>query len=251
MRSPGRADRSQLTSLLVTSLYIPARYNGPASSANGGVAAGLLAEAFPAGATVEVTLREPPPLERELRIERDGDHASLIDGSLVVAQAWMVPAAEARTALGGQLLPVDYGDAVAAAARYDGRHDHPFPTCFVCGPQRPLADGLGLSAGPLDPADPRRVATPFVPPDDVDTDRILVWAALDCPGGWSIGLVGRRAVLGRMTARISEVPAVGERCVVVGRCDGWDGRKAFSRTSAYGQDGRLLGVASAVWIELA
>jgi hypothetical protein len=53
-----------------------------------------------------------------------------------------------------------------------------------------------------------------------------------------------------MTGLISELPAIGERCVVVARCDRWDGRKAFSRSTGYGEDGRILGVTSAIWIEL-
>ena len=46
------------------------------------------------------------------------------------------------------------------------------------------------------------------------------------------------------------MPAVGEHCVVVGELDGRDGRKAFTRTTAYGADGRELGRARATWIEL-
>ena len=45
------------------------------------------------------------------------------------------------------------------------------------------------------------------------------------------------------------MPAIGERCVVVGQLDGRDGRKGFTRTTAYGADGRELGRAAAVWIE--
>ena len=44
-----------------------------------------------------------------------------------------------------------------------------------------------------------------------------------------------------MAAVVRDVPAVGEHCVVVGVLDGWDGRKAFTRTTAYGADGRELG----------
>ena len=77
-----------------------------------------------------------------------------------------------------------------------------------------------------------------------------MWAVLDCPGGWAIGLPQRPAVLGRMAARVVDVPAIGERCVVVGKLDRWDGRKAYTRTTAYGADGRELGRAAAVWIEI-
>jgi hypothetical protein len=94
------------------------------------------------------------------------------------------------------------------------------------------------------------VATPFVPRADLPRERCLVWAALDCAGGWAIDLAGRRAVLGRMTGLVHEVPEVGERCVVVAECDRRDGRKSFSRSTAYGSDGRMLGLSSATWIEL-
>ena len=144
--------------------------------------------------------------------------------------------------------PVDFETAADAATRFAGFTDHPFPTCFGCGTDR--TDGLACYAGPVEAAEPSYVATPFVPRPELPRDPALTWAALDCAGGWSIGLAGRRAVLGRMTALISEVPAVGERCVVVARCDRWDGRKAYSRSSGYGEDGRLLGVTSAIWIEL-
>jgi hypothetical protein len=228
----------------VTTLRIPARFNGPAGSGNGGVICGELASLFPSDAVVQVTLRLPPPLETDLRIEQDADSVRALDGDQLVAEAVVVF---------DQLEPVPvvgFEDAVEAATRYDGFAEHPFITCFVCGTERPDKDGLALYAGAIVPGEPTRVATPFVPRDDVDTDPSLVWAALDCPGGWSIGLVGRRAVLGRMTARTDDVPAIGEHCVVTAECDGWNGRKAFSRSTAYGQDGRLLGTAKATWIEL-
>ena len=228
----------------MTSLRIPARFNGPVGSGNGGVTCGELASLLPSGAVVQVTLRLPPPLETDLRIVQDGAIVQALDGDQLVAEAVAVP---------DRLEPVpgvDFETAADAATRYDGFVSHPFTTCFVCGTERPDNDGLALYAEAIVPGEPTRVATGFVPRDDVDTDPTLVWAALDCPGGWSIGLVGRRAVLGRMTARVDDVPAIGEQCVVTAECDGWDGRKAYSRSSAYGQDGRLLGTAKATWIEL-
>ena len=38
--------------------------------------------------------------------------------------------------------------------------------------------------------------------------------------------------------------------MVVAQCDRWDGRKAYSRSTGYGEDGRVLGVTTATWIEL-
>ena len=226
----------------MTSLLIPSALNGPADSANGGIAAGRLAALVATDGPVTVTLRLPPPLDREMIVHSAGDGVRLMDDDRLVAEA--APATE-------QLDPVpavDFETAADAANRFAGFTDHPFPTCFGCGTDR--TDGLACYAGPVEAAEPSYVATPFVPRPEFPRDPALTWAALDCAGGWSIGLAGRRAVLGRMTALISEVPAVGERCVVVARCDRWDGRKAYSRSSGYGEDGRLLGVTSAIWIEL-
>ncbi|HEX4726937.1 MAG TPA: hypothetical protein VH298_04015, partial [Jatrophihabitans sp.] len=57
-------------------LTIPSRFNGPSDSANGGIAAGRLAQLVDTGAAVgpiQVTLHRPPPLEVELRVERASD----------------------------------------------------------------------------------------------------------------------------------------------------------------------------------
>jgi hypothetical protein len=78
----------------------------------------------------------------------------------------------------------------------------------------------------------------------------LVWAALDCPGGWTVDVAGRRLLLGRMSAQVLAAPEVGERHVVVGRLDGRQGRQAFTSVSGYGAGGRVLGHARAVWIEI-
>lgn len=233
----------------LANLDIPVRFNGPPDSANGGVTAGMLARRFKAEESVTVTLRLPPPLGVPIRVEHDQHRLRALTGLDLVADATVLDSSAAHELR--PVEPVGYAEAVEAATRYDGLHEHPFPTCFVCGTERPHHDGLELWAGAIDPAAPRRVATPFVPRADVGLEgRVLVWAALDCPGGWSIGLVGRRAVLGRMTARVEATPLPGERCVVVAECDRWDGRKAFSRSSLYGESGRLLGTASQIWIEL-
>jgi hypothetical protein len=226
----------------VTTLHIPSRMNGPAESANGGIACGRLAALLSDSGPVTVTLRLPPPLDKDLTVRQAGSSVRLLDGDRLVAEA--APAADRPE----PVAPVDFETAADAATRFAGFTDHPFPTCFGCGTER--TDGLACYAGPVLAGEPSYVATPFVARPDLPREPALTWAALDCAGGWSIGLAGRRAVLGRMTALISEVPAIGERCVVVARCDRWDGRKAFSRSTGYGEDGRILGVTSAIWIEL-
>ena len=65
---------------------IERRYRGPLTSANGGYACGRLA-AHVVADEVEVTLRLPPPLERPLAVERDGELVRLLDGDALVAEA--------------------------------------------------------------------------------------------------------------------------------------------------------------------
>lgn len=216
-------------------MRIPAHLSGPPGSANGGVTCGLLAAEL--GAPVaEVTLRRPPPLEVDLAVERAGDAVRLLEGEHLVAEA--VPAqvdVEPPPA-------VDVATARAAAARYAGREQHPFPGCVVCGTDREPPDGLGLRPGPVGED---AVAAAWTP---ADADPVMVWAALDCPGGWAEDLPGRPMVLGRMALRVDDLPAPGEPHVVQGWVVGRDGRKTHTGTSLRTAEGRLLAVARQTWV---
>lgn len=109
----------------MTELVIPARLNGPPSTANGGVSAGLLAGHLPSGATIEVTLRRPPLLDTPMRVDVDGSAARLFNGADLVAEAQVVDDA----AVGAAVPAVDLDAACLAAAGFDGHAEHPFPTC--------------------------------------------------------------------------------------------------------------------------
>ncbi|MEU5905925.1 hypothetical protein [Micromonospora sp. NPDC047527] len=213
-------------------MRIESRYNGPTGSGNGGWSAGVFAAAAGAAGPVEVTLRRPPPLETTL---------SLVDGEVRDPAGELV--AEVRPAgdVDAVVPPVDRETALAAATRYPGLVEHPFPGCYVCGPQR--ADGLRIFPGRL--AD-GRTAAPFRVPEQVS--GATVWAALDCPGGWTVLAPGRPYLLGRIAAVITALPAPGDDCVVTGALIAVDGRKALVHTSLYGPDGTLLGAARATWI---
>lgn len=217
---------------------IAARYNGPAGSGNGGYTCGLVA-ARVGTAGVEVTLRVPPPLERPLRVERDGVQVRVLDRDTVVADA--VPA----TVDIEVPVPVPPEEAKRASGRYAGFERHEFPTCFVCGPARAPGDGLRIFAGPVEGRD-GVVAAPWSP---ADVRPELVWAALDCPGAFASGF-GQRGtmLLGRMAGEVVALPGRGERCVVQAWPLGADGRKLYAATALFGERGRLLGRARQTWV---
>ena len=211
-------------------MIIERRYNGPPDSANGGITCGLLA-----GTTdlpvAEVTLRLPPPLA----VEMDVVDGQLRHGTDVVAT---VTAGEV-TLQPPPPVPLETARAARSAL---GPHAHPFPTCFVCGVDR--SDGMGLL--------PRRIADDLVATvwRPTDPSEVMVWAALDCPGGWSADLPGRPMVLGRMAAVIDAAPVAGQDCLIQGWLVGGQGRKVFTGSALYDADGTVLAVAQATWITL-
>ena len=220
-------------------MLIPARFNGPPGSGNGGWCAGVFATAAGAvvgGPAFRVTLRVPPPLETTMEL-RDG---AVLAGETLVAE--VVAGVDA----GDGAAPVPFAEASEAARGYPGLTAHPFPGCFVCGPDRAPGDGLRIFPGPL-PGD--RTAAPWTVPDDVTAETM--WAALDCPGGWAaIGPSGRAFVLGRIAARVGELPAPGAECVITGSLSAVSGRKAIVDSAVYGPDGRRLASARATWLAI-
>lgn len=216
-------------------MRLPARYAGPPGSANGGVTAGRLA-AYVGARAVEVTLRRPPPLDVDLRVDASRGSARLLHGDLLVAEALpttvdLVP---------GPPVTVEQ----ASATTYAGDVTHPFPGCFACGTDRRPPDGLGLRPGPL--AD-GRVATVWTPRDE---DPVMVWAALDCPGGWASDVPGRPKLLGRMSLEAPGRVVPGEPHVVVGWTLGAEGRKTATGTVLYDAGGDVLAVSASTWISV-
>jgi hypothetical protein len=223
------------------SFLVPARFCGPPASGNGGWTSGHLAQLVDPEATVTVRLRTPPPLDVEMDVARaDDGTVEIWDGSTLVASAI------SAEPLGGADLPapVPFAEAEAAGASYEGLVGHPFPTCFACGTARDPADALCLRTGLLPGSDGLRAAA-WTPAESTPE---MVWAALDCPGGWASGIAGREMVLGTMTARVHALPAVGEPHVVLAGPRGHSGRKFLSATFLYDAAGRLLAQAEAIWL---
>lgn len=234
------------------SIVIASRFRGPTTSGNGGYTAGLVAarlidDAGPQAVTV--TLRLPPPLERELAVGPAGTGIVVTDGADLVAEAALAPPEDAVVLDDAVVPAVPTETAREISASYPGFHQHPFPECFVCGPAREPGDGLRLFPGRL--PDGRTACVWDVAPDVAGRPE-FVWAALDCPGGWAAPIEGRPMVLGRITARVfpERAPAAGDACVVTGKVVGSEGRKVWTATTLHAPDGVVIGSARATWIVL-
>jgi len=224
---------------------IAPRFCGPANSGNGGYVAGLLG-GFSAEA-VEVRLRAPVPLSTPLAVVAGQAGAlELRDGERLIASAAPVDLdLEVPPAVPAEM-------AAAAAATWRGRTGHAVPGCFGCGPAR--GDGLGLTPGPLLHGGLECVATPWVPDASLAGTRGRVrpeflWASLDCPGYYAVVPDWRTMLTASLTGRVDDVVAVGERCVVVGWTLGGKGRTFRAATALYGEDGRCVARAIALWVE--
>jgi hypothetical protein len=233
-------------------LQVDDRFCGPPGTGNGGYVAGRLAALFPAGMTVEVTLRRPVPLRQPLKVSAAPSRIVLLgmDGETLAEAHSTGPLwIEAPPAPGG-------AETQAASHRFAGHAAHSFPHCFVCGPGRAEGDGLRIFPGPV--ADrPTICAGPWVPDATLaDTKgKVLpefIWAALDCPGASAVGGVGldRPMLLGRITACLFHDLRAGEAASVQAWKLGQDGRKHRAGSAVYGQDGRLCGLATAIWFDI-
>lgn len=219
-------------------MIIGGRFNGPDGSGNGGYSAGVFATAVAGDGPVEVTLRRPPPLDVPLTVtpRPDGADIGVPEGDLV-AEVRRVAAFDAT------VPAVSWAEAMQASLDYPGFTNHPFPACYVCGPDR--ADGLRIFPGRLSEG---LTAAPFLVPTEVDDP--MCWAALDCPGGWAIIGPGRPYVLGRIAAVVSAWPRPGAECVVTGRVVEVAGRRALVHSTLYDPAGQALAYARATWIAI-
>ena len=230
-------------------VVIDRRFNGPPETAHGGYACALAAQYLDWSA--QVSLRMPPPLDQPLEVRHGDDGSvSLLDGEAVVMDAG--PAALELDVPD----PVSLAEAEAAASAYPWLTRHPFPTCFGCGPQRPVGDGMREFPGPVAGRD-GIFATPWIPDASLadGSDGVepkFIFAALDCPTGIaSIEAAGSTSVhvLGRLTGRVLAPIGVGEPQVVMAWPTGADGRKRYGGAAIFG-DGKLRAIAEALWIEV-
>ena len=76
----------------------------------------------------------------------------------------------------------------------------------------------------------------------------IVWAALDCTGYFPH--LGAAAVLARLHAEILHPTRVAERYVVAGWRTGVEGRRLWSGSAVFAEDGRPLALAASTWVVL-
>lgn len=218
-------------------------HNGPPGSANGGYACGVFARVARdvVGPAAVVQLHAAPPLDTELTVREHRGRAHVWHrDELVATVSAEVPDRRAAVPF------VTAAAAERAAGHFAGATAHPFPSCVACGTARTDAAALHLAPGRVEGrAD--LVACTWTP---AGTDPDTVWAALDCPGGWTLDQSGSPHVLGRMSARVRAIPPPGETAIVVARHLATAGRTARVAVALFAPDGTEFGRADATWVRL-
>jgi hypothetical protein len=202
------------------------------------------------GVAAEVTLRKPIPIEREMEIVIDGEKALLKDGETLIAEG-------VKTKFEAVALPkVSFEAAEHAEEGSPAFKNHPFPTCFVCGPDRRSGDGLRIFPGRIELDGKQYFASGWIPAaefaDESGTVRSeFIWAALDCPTGFAGGFPYEgKLVTGRLAADIRGRVRANEKCVLLSWQTGIEGRKHFASAALLGEDGSQKALARATWIKL-
>jgi len=227
---------------------IDRRFNGPPDSAQGGYACGLLASRIDSPGAA-VSLRAPPPLETPLDVRRgDGGALALYEGERPIADG-------APTDLELAVPePVSLAAAERASRDFPWRDEHPFPTCFGCGPARSHTDAIAVLPGPVPGRD--LVAATWAPLDefagpDGAVTSLFTWAALDCPT--SFGALPPNApthVLARLDASLIAPVRAGEPHTVIAWPVAREGRKAFGGAAIHDAAGTLCALSRGLWIQV-
>lgn len=230
----GEAGPGEVVADLPDAVRISPGLNGPARTANGGVAAGTMARLVTGPA--EVRLSSPPPMGVDLPLHVDGGWVVAADAE--GTEVLRVRPAEPPVVEVPDVDPATVGDGLPFP-------DHPAHTCVICGPDHP--DGLRVFPAPVD-GHPNVLATWWTPPDRAidDTGHLredLLWGVLDCPGALSAMHVEQDRVFGALAGITGELLApvrAGERVLVLGFTQGGDGRKRHTGTAVLDEDGQVL-----------
>ena len=167
------------------------RYRGPFVEGkhygHGGYFCGMVAQLAPG--LPALAIKTWVPLERELTVQVSTGRVTVSDGAVKIAdsEVWGTPL---PVTVPG---PVSLDEARAGEDRFEGFMRHPSPECFAWGHERAAGDGLCIFTGAVGtPVNGEKQLAGVCGPDPscLDADGYvrpeIVWAALDCPGGWAI-----------------------------------------------------------------
>jgi hypothetical protein len=228
-------------------ISVAARFCGPPGAANGGYLCGLIGTALKR--VVTVRLNRPTPLETTLDLLPTGED----EWQLQLRGQALAGIRAATLDLEVPLPPPTYVQALDAGLHFRGFIRHPYPRCFVCGPDRPRHDGLRVFAGRGPGA--LSAAAAWLPDaslshGDGKVAPEFMSAALDCPGFFALDNVRPGPwLLGEFTAHVDRCVHVDEPCVVIGWRIGNEGRKYSVGTAVFDEDGELCATARGLWIE--
>lgn len=234
---------------------IPEYCAGPPDTGNGGFVAGAFAEILNTDLPVEVTLRSPVPLEKDLSVKSAEDLA-IMDGDTLVAEVRQapleleVPEPPAwEEALAARPNSFSMGD--RENPLFPGRQGF-HPICFCCGVEN--EKGLKVFAAPV--LDNEQVAAIWQTETqwaNEDGSGMLpasyLWTALDCPGQFAYFAKGiRTGMLGRITAKILSPGKAGDEFMVTGWGISIEGKKHFAGTAVFTKERKLIAMAKSIWI---
>lgn len=228
-------------------LIIPAQYNGPPNSGNGGYSCGALGVLVDGPA--KIRLSSPPPLETAMTVHRvEGGVVELRREDELVATA--IPQALELDVPAAPSLE----QAEEASKNFEGATNHSFPSCYVCGPKRGPCDGMRLFAGPVKNSDIYACVWSPTPDQLNEHGNVrdeIIWAALDCPGYFAAFRQElRTALLGELTADLIDVVDGSQDHVVFAWSISQTGRKHIVGTAVADATGSVRAIGHATWIEL-
>jgi hypothetical protein len=231
-------------------ILIAKQFCGPPSSGNGGYTCGLISQAMEMPA--DVTIRRPIPMEVDLEVHASGEGMHVKSGDELIAEAtplvWTANAPREE---------INFGQAEAASATSPAFHNHPFPTCFTCGPARAVGDGLRIFPGRWQGKGRDYFAASWAPHAEFADAKgyvreEIVWAAMDCPTGFAGGFPwAGTLVTGKLGARLTGPVRAEEKCVLLSWATSVEGRKHFAECVLLGEDGTVRAESHATWIKLA
>jgi len=225
-------------------ITINKRFCGPPNSGNGGYSAGIIATNLPF--LPEITLRAPLPLDQSMNLLVKENTAKLLDGDRLIAEAKVT---DFQLNI---LSPITFAEAEHAKVSANAYADSPFQGCFVCGADRAVGDGLKIRSRVIGH---QKVVAPWIPyaslgNENKQVKEEFIWAVLDCPGAWAIQDEEKFYLLGRMATKIEQPVIVGEKYVIMGWVIAAEGRKTWTGTVIYDEQGKVCAYAKGTWISV-